>query len=697
MEDLQPGSGELFRLIVERNSIGMLLTDVNGNIVHANECSLAASGYSLNEVIGKNPRMFSAGDTPRDVYEVMWSTIRAGRIWHGELTNRRKNGEICSEIITIAPIRDAAGEITHFCATREENLFGNIQSLLGGTVATVDPLTGLPNRAMFSDRVDHLMREMQGKGYAGPLSFSIVMIDIDQFRSVNEGFGHVVGDEFLVRIGARLQQCVRQSDTLARIGSNAFSLLLAGDDDQTQLEQLTRRLLLAISTPVTLQERNVAATASIGIVRCPLDGCQADVLLQHADAAVAVAKSSGGDGFCFYAPPVAELARDWASLAEALRDVTGRDELIVHYQPKVDLRSGQIIGLEALVRWQHPEQGLLSPDRFIRLAEETGLIIALTEWVIRSVLLQLRDWRAAGHPHVAVGVNLSLRHFRSGDLPGFIAAELAATGVDPSLLELEISESAMMRDPTQALIIVDKIKSLGVRLSLDDFGTGLSSLSYLSRMNVDKLKIDQTFIRDITSNPVNSSIVAAIIAMAHKLGKRVIAVGVESEGQALQLRRHDCDEIQGFYFSRPGSAADMEVLFADGRKLGLKCDVPDQKTLLLVDDEPSILSALRRLLRREGYTILTAEGGEAALELLSTNRVQVVVSDQRMPGMSGVELLSRTRELYPDTRRIILSGYSDISTLSDAINRGAVWKFIAKPWNDEALKAEIAHAFEVAA
>jgi CheY-like chemotaxis protein len=214
---------------------------------------------------------------------------------------------------------------------------------------------------------------------------------------------------------------------------------------------------------------------------------------------------------------------------------------------------------------------------------------------------------------------------------------------------------------------------------------------------VDKIKIDQTFVRDITSNPVNASIVAAIIAMAHKLGKRVIAVGVESEGQALQLRRHECDEIQGFYFSRPGTAADMEALFAHGRNLDLKNEDANQRTLLLVDDEPSILKALQRLLRREGYTILTAESGQAALEILATHPAQVIVSDQRMPGMSGVELLSRVRELYPDTRRIILSGYSDISTLSDAINRGAIWKFIAKPWDDEVLKAEIGHAFTLAA
>jgi len=256
----------------------------------------------------------------------------------------------------------------------------------------------------------------------------------------------------------------------------------------------------------------------------------------------------------------------------------------------------------------------------------------------------------------------------------------------------------MMRDPTQAFVTVDRIKALGVRLALDDFGTGLSSLSYLSRLSVDTLKIDQTFVRDITTNPVNASIVAAIVAMAHKLGRRVIAVGVETEGQALQLRRHECDEIQGFYISKPVDADSIAaMLVGSGQALQLRPeDAPvTEQTLLLVDDEPNILNALKRLLRRDGYRIFTAGSGSEALELLASHRIQVIVSDHRMPGMSGVEFLSRARDLYPHTRRIILSGYSDIGTLTDAINRGAVWKFISKPWEDESLKSEIKRAFEL--
>jgi len=684
---------DMFRMMIEQNGIGILLTDREGVIVHVNPRQLEASGYTLEELVGRTPRVFKSDKTPPEVYESLWETIQAGRIWNGELTNRRKNGELCQELVRIAPIRDRHGEITHFFAIKEENLFGSINSLLGGSVALVDPLTGLPNRSMLLDRLSQSLRE----GELSKNSLALVTLDIDQFRSLNESFGHAAADELLVRVAARLQVGVRESDTVARIGSNEFAVLLQGGDSEPQLEQLARRLLGAVFAPVVVEGRQAAMTGSIGIARYPLDARDAETLLQHADSALSAAKSAGGDTFRFYAPPVEVLAREWGDLSEALRDAPGRDELLLHYQPKVDLRSGQIVGLEALVRWNHPQHGMLAPSRFIPLAEETGLIVRLSHWVIRNVLRQLQAWQKANRPPVVVGVNLSLRHFRSGDLPGFIAAELAATGVNPALLELEISESAMMRDPTQAFIIVDRIKSLGVRLALDDFGTGLSSLSYLSRMNVDKLKIDQTFVRDITTNPVNASIVSAIVAMAHKLGKRVIAVGVESEGQALQLRRFDCDEIQGFYFSRPGTAEEMSNLLSNGRNLSLAPAVEEQKTLLLVDDEPNILNALKRVLRREGYNLLTAESGAAALEILSSQPVQVIVSDQRMPGMSGIELLSRARELYPDTRRIILSGYSDISVLTDAINRGAVWKFIAKPWDDVALKAEIRQAFELSA
>jgi diguanylate cyclase (GGDEF)-like protein/PAS domain S-box-containing protein len=690
----------LFRLMIEQNSVGIVLTDCAGRILHVNPRQLKSSGYTLNEVLGKNPRIFSAGDTPARVYEEMWATILAGNIWHGDLINRRKNGESYRELVRISPIRDDAGEITHFFAIKEENLDGNVADLLGGTLATFDPLTGLPNRAMLLNRVHTTIQDAQAASQAGSepgdTGFAMLAVDLDRFRTVNEVYGHLAGDVLLQRIAARLKEAVRQTDTVARTDGNEFCLLLSGDPSATLLEELSRRLLSAIATPVEIRDQHLAVTASIGIARFPLDTRDAETLMQCAVTAMGSVKSSGGDGVCFYAPQADQQALEFADLTEGLRDVVQRNELVLHYQPRVDLKTGSIVGLEALVRWQHPRYGLIAPGRFIPVAEETGLIVNLSQWVIRAALEQQRDWRKESDTLLPVGVNLSLRHFRSGDLPNFIEQALAETGLPANCLELEISESTMMRDPTQAFVMVDRIRALGVRLALDDFGTGLSSLSYLSRLTVDAVKIDQTFVRDITSNPTNASIVAAIIAMAHKLGKRTVAVGVETEGQALQLRRHDCDEMQGYYFSKPLPAADAAALFLNNRNLALKGDeeAGAAQTLLLVDDEPNILNALKRLLRRDGYRVLTAGSGAEALELLAANSVQVIVSDHRMPEMSGVELLSRARDLYPHTRRIILSGYSDIGTLTEAINRGAVWKFISKPWEDEALKLEIKAAFE---
>jgi CheY-like chemotaxis protein len=304
-------------------------------------------------------------------------------------------------------------------------------------------------------------------------------------------------------------------------------------------------------------------------------------------------------------------------------------------------------------------------------------------------------WQVEGLPAVKMAVNLSARHFRHSELPERIASLLTESGMQPALVELELTESTMMRDVAQVLRIIERLKKLGVRLALDDFGTGYSSLAYLSRLPVDLLKIDQSFVSDITTNPINASIATATIAMAHKLGKRVVAEGVETEAQMSFLRRHECDEMQGYFFSRPCSADEVAAMLREGRRQHFApvADGVVLPTLLLVDDEPNILSALNRLFRREGYRVLAAGSGRQALELLAANPVQVIISDQRMAEMSGVELLSRVKDLYPNTVRIVLSGYAELSTVTDAVNRGAIWKYFTKPWDDETLREEVRRAF----
>jgi EAL domain-containing protein (putative c-di-GMP-specific phosphodiesterase class I) len=337
----------------------------------------------------------------------------------------------------------------------------------------------------------------------------------------------------------------------------------------------------------------------------------------------------------------------------------------------------------------------MMPTDFIPLAEDSGLIMPLGEWVLRTACAQNKAWQDLGLPPVTVAVNMSARQFAAQDVVKLAADILNSTGLAPNWLELELTESVVMADAEAFIKATDELKDLAITLSIDDFGTGFSSLSYLKRFAIDRLKIDQSFVRDITTDPNSATIALAIISLAHSLKFAVIAEGVETEAQLNFLRRRDCDEMQGFYFSRPIPATEFGQMLREQRRLSFATGAELQvRTILLVDDEPNILNSLKRLLRRDGYRVLTAGSGAEALELLAANSVQVIVSDHRMPEMSGVDLLSRARDLYPHTRRIILSGYSDIGTLTEAINRGAVWKFISKPWEDEALKLEIKAAFE---
>jgi EAL domain-containing protein (putative c-di-GMP-specific phosphodiesterase class I)/CheY-like chemotaxis protein len=372
--------------------------------------------------------------------------------------------------------------------------------------------------------------------------------------------------------------------------------------------------------------------------------------------------------------------------------------MAVHYQPLVSLETGRIIGMEALLRWQNPSFGSVSPGEFIPLAEDNGLIIPIGEWVLFTACAQARRWHDLGlTTPLRLAVNLSARQFRQTDLDRIVARALSESGLPADLLELEITESAFIDDTEEAIAMCRKLKQLGVKLSLDDFGTGYSSLSYVSRFPFDKIKIDQSFVSDIIENPVNAAIATAAIVMARSLNLSVLAEGVETEAQARFLRGRRCDAIQGFLFSPALPAGEFEQLLAGRTRLPI-ADIPSsgKQTLLIVDDEPNILNALSRLLRREGFQILTATSPLDAFEHLAKQPVQVILSDQRMPEMSGTEFFARVRQLYPETIRIVLTGYTDLDSVTGAINRGAIYKFLTKPWDDDQLREEIREAFRLA-
>jgi EAL domain-containing protein (putative c-di-GMP-specific phosphodiesterase class I)/FixJ family two-component response regulator len=389
-------------------------------------------------------------------------------------------------------------------------------------------------------------------------------------------------------------------------------------------------------------------------------------------------------------------AQEPLQLEIELRHAIDSDQLRLYYQPLADLRTGQMVSLEALVRWQHPELGLIPPLQFLPLAEGSDLIDVIGYWVLRRACRDLRTWIDNGFSDVRVALNISPRQFRDPQLIEHIEEAVSEAGIEPSLLALEVTEPVLMQDPPGSAATLRQLKNLGVSLMLDDFGTGYSSLTWLKRFPFDRVKIDRAFVRGMLTNADDEAITKAIIAMAHHLGIRVVGEGVESEEQCEFLRRHMCDEIQGYFYSPPVTPKEIEALLVEGRRLPehLLRNRKKQRTLLLVDDEANILAALKRLLRRDGYNILAANSGQEGLDLLAQHEVGVIVSDQRMPGMTGVEFLRTAKGTHPNTVRIVLSGYTELQSVTDAVNEGAIYKFLTKPWDDQLLREHIAEAFK---
>jgi EAL domain-containing protein (putative c-di-GMP-specific phosphodiesterase class I)/ActR/RegA family two-component response regulator len=483
------------------------------------------------------------------------------------------------------------------------------------------------------------------------------------------------------------------NDTAARTGGDEFVLVLADTPDEHAAIHTVQRIMAALGDPIKVGEHEHFLSCTSGLSVFPADGDTPNALIKNAHIAMQRAKEAGGGELQFYTASMKARAMERLRLEGDLRHAVQRDELLLHYQPQVDVRTGRIVGVEALLRWVHPELGMLSPDRFIDLAEQTGLIVPIGTWVLRTACADARRWHDAGWEGLRVGVNLSGKQFYQPDLIEVVTGVLAESGLAARYLDIELTEGLVMTDIDHALAIMNTLKGLGVQLSLDDFGTGYSSLSYLKRFPIDVLKIDKSFVRDITTDPDAAAIARSIISLAQSLQLQVIAEGVETQEQLSYLTTYRCDQIQGYYFSRPVPAAAFEQLLSEERALPVACPDEQVRTLLLVDDDPGVSAALRRLLRRQGYRVLYAASGDEGLSLLALNDVQVVISDQRMPGMTGIEFLSRVKQIHPKIIRIMLSGYTAVDAIIEATNSGAVFRFHAKPWDDDALCASIADAF----
>lgn len=530
----------------------------------------------------------------------------------------------------------------------------------------------------------------------------VFYLDLDRFHLINDSRGHVVGDQVLRAVAQRLLQDLGEHGRVARIAGDEFLLVRVDAIDGPDQQELAESLRLLIEQPFTLGPQQIYLTCSVGVSCFPENGSQARELMHQAEAAMIQAKDEGRNAVASFSNESSQALKDRRELGLRLREAVEQEQLVLHFQPQIGAHDWQVRGAEALVRWNHPQLGLLPPARFIPVAEELGVIVELGQWVLETACRKARGWLDSGLAEFTVAVNVSAVQLQRPDFLERVQRALEVSRLPPRYLELELTESMVMAHVERVIRTMRSLKSLGVSLSLDDFGSGYSSLGYLRRFPIDKLKIDQAFVRDIITDPGSAGICRAVIALGHQLGMTVSAEGVETLGQAAFLRRSECDQFQGNYFCTPMPDAQIfEVLRRRYLRHEALQDELERRTsgetLLLLDDEENVLRALVRLLRRDGYRIETATTARQAFEILAAQPVQVIISDQRMPDISGTEFLGRVKDLYPDTVRLILSGYSDFAALTEAINRGAVSRYLAKPWDDEELRNRVREAFRMAA
>ncbi|MDD5249160.1 MAG: EAL domain-containing protein [Rhodocyclaceae bacterium] len=559
-------------------------------------------------------------------------------------------------------------------------------------LAYYDALTGLPNSTLFHDRLSQLVLG------AAPETekIAVIVVDLDRFAEINDRLGRHAGDILLKLVAKRLDQALTEPITVARIGANTFAAAVGGlQRGADAVSILQERIFEPLARPFDVSGIDMQLSARAGIALFPDDGGDAHTLFKHAESALKQTKASGAARFLYYSAEANARIAARLALEQQMREAIRAQQFVLHYQPRVDLASGLIVGAEALIRWQHPERGLLEPDEFIPLAEQNGLIEAIGDWVIDSVCAQQVAWLARYGATVPVAFNLSAVQIGKADFLTTLQQALAGRDLDKKYLEVELTESAVMENLDDAMRTLSALRALGIALSLDDFGTGYSSLAYLKRFPFNFVKIDKSFIADIVHNPEDAVIAKAIIALAHRLNLRVVAEGVETEAQLTYLRANGCDEIQGFYFSRAVPSALFGEMLRTGKRLEFApvAEPGAARTVLVVDADAAAITTLKRLLQTEGCDVLTAESGEQALDVMSVNAVQVIVCDQRMPGMSGTQFCGRVKSLYPETVRIVLSGYPDIEAVVDAVNKGVIYRFLTKPLDDRLLKTHVRDAF----
>ena len=541
---------------MEKVADSIFITDCNGVIEYINPAFETITGYCREEALGQTPRVIKSGKHDEQFYQQIWETLLQGEVYRNVFINRRKDGQLYHEAVTITPLTDEHGKITHYISSGKD-ITESIQTQERlHHLAHHDALTGLPNRVLFVERLKHALQRAERR----KRSVAVLFLDMDRFKIVNDTLGHEAGDRLLQAMAARLHACVREGDTVARFGGDEFAGFLSDVASPEDVAIVVGKFLDALAPPFLIDGHELFISGSIGISLYPEDGTDTQTLMKNADSAMYRAKQMGGNTSEFYHSEMTEHAMTRLSRETGLRRGLEREEFVLHYQPQFDLKSGEVVGFEALIRWENIDAGAMQPNEFIPLLEETGLIVQVGEWILRTACMQHAAWLAAGLPPLRMAVNISSRQFDSNELISTLRKVIEDECMEAQYLELEITETILMKNAKPDIEALHALSDMGMRFAIDDFGTGYSSLTYLKRFPINILKIDKAFVHDITSNADDAAIVRAIITMAHSLNMKTVAEGVETREQLDFLRTQGCDYAQGYYFSPPLSGPEIEHL-----------------------------------------------------------------------------------------------------------------------------------------
>ncbi|GKT13024.1 MAG: two-component system, chemotaxis family, CheB/CheR fusion protein [Thiomicrorhabdus sp.] len=544
----------LAQRIIENTHEGVVITSLDGKILDVNSAYTKITGYGHDELIGKNPHLLKSGRHDKDFYKKMWTEIIKNGSWSGEIWDRRKNGEVYPKWLMINAITDDKGQTTSYLGifndiTKQKQTEEEIQHL-----AYYDALTNLPNRTLFKDRLSLCLSNAKRDSS----EFALIFIDLDRFKIINDSLGHNAGDQLLEIIAERLQSIVRESDTVARLSGDEFAIILPDLRLPEDASIVAQTILSEIQKPCKIDNTTIQTNASIGISTFPNDGESTSSLIKYAELALYKTKETGRNGYQFFSQALQDAVFDQITLEEEIRTAIAEDQLTLYYQPKINLATQKVVGMEALVRWIHPKRGLIPPDHFIPFSEECGLILPMGDWILETAIRQSAEWSAQLEEPLVVAINLSAKQFKQPGLLSRIEGLIEKHQIKPEHIELEITESSVMDDVEEALETMISFRKIGLKLAIDDFGTGYSSLSYLKRFPINTLKIDQSFVRDLTIDSDDAAIVEVIISLAEKLKLGVVAEGVETKDQLDFLTKKGCQSVQGYFISRPLPSANFE-------------------------------------------------------------------------------------------------------------------------------------------